>query len=112
MLSNHDYVAAHWNYSEVQAKIEGGNIFHSDFPFQAGYLARFENASVMYSSMKPEFIQVCSNEKTEYLPVNDANQGFYDEIDYFVTCIEEDIEPVECMPESSVQTLQLCYNHI
>ncbi len=66
----------------------------------------------MYSSLYPEFIRVCTNEKVDLVPAGDANQGFYDEIDYFASCIENDTEPVECMPESSLQSIQLCYDHI
>jgi len=112
MFSMHDYVTAHWHYGDFNAKIEGGNIFHSNFPFQAGYMARFEHASVMYSSVKPEFIQVCTNEEVIEIEAGDANDGFYDEIDYFASCIENDIEPKECMPESSLQSLRLCYDHL
>lgn len=111
-LSMHDYVAAHWHYGDVDAKIEGGNIFHSGFPFQAAYMARFEKASVFYSSLTPEFIQVCTDTHVSRVHAGDANQGFYDEIDYFASCILNDTEPGMCMPESSLQTIQLCYDHI
>lgn len=111
-LSMYDYVSAHWQYRGIRAKIEGGNTFHSSFPFQAGYMARFENASVVYSSLKPEFIQVCTNDKITDVPAGDANDGFYNEIDYFASCIETDAEPTCCTPASSLQTIQLCYDHI
>lgn len=111
-LSMHDYVSAHWHYRDITAKVEGGNIFHSSFPFQAGYMARFENASVVYTSLKPEFIQVCTTEKVSEVLAGDANEGFYNEIDYFASCIENDTQPIACTPESSLQTIQLCYDHI
>lgn len=111
-LSMHDYITACWHYRGIIAKIEVGNIFHSGFPFQAGYIARFENASVVYSSLNPEFIQVCTDEKVCKFSAGDANEGFYSEIDYFVSCIENNTEPVMCAPESSLKTLQLCYDHV
>jgi len=111
LLSAHDYISARWYYSDVVAKIESGNTFHSSFPFQAGYIARFENASVQYTSLKPEFIQICTNEKVNEIPAGDANEGFYDEIDYFASCIENNTEPLVCTPASSLQTIQLCYDH-
>lgn len=111
-LSMHDYVSAYWYYGDVDAKIEGGNTFHSNFPFQAGYMARFENASVVYTSLNGEFIQVCTNEKVALVPAGDPNQGFYDEIDYFASCIENNSEPIVCSPSSSLQSIQLCYDHI
>jgi len=111
-LSMHDYISARWHYRDIAAKIEGGNLFHSTFPFQAGYMARFETASVVYSSINPEFIQVCTNEKVSQVSAGDASEGFYNEIDYFASCIEHDTEPLACTPESSLKTIQLCYCHL
>jgi predicted dehydrogenase len=112
MLSMHDYVTAHWHYGTVTAKIEGGNIFHSGFPFQAGFMARFEKASVIYSSNNPECIQVASHDGVTEVSVGSPNEGFYEEIDYFTSCITNNQEPSECSPASSLQTLNLCYDHI
>jgi len=111
-LSDQDYVTAHWRYKHVNARVEGGNIFHATFPFQAGFMARFQKASVIYSSQHPEFIHVCTPDKTFPVPAGDANEGFYDEIDYFVSCIVNDVPPVECMPEASLKTIDLCYRHL
>jgi len=111
-LSSQDYVSAHWYFNDVTAKIEGGNTFHSSFPFQAGYMAQFENASVVYSSRMPDFIQVCDNERIHEIPAGGAADGFYQEIDYFADCIENDVEPLECTPASSLKSIELCYNHI
>jgi predicted dehydrogenase len=111
-LSDHDYVSAHWRYKNFTAKVEGGNIFHATFPFQAGFTARFQKASVIYSSQRPDFIHVCTPDKTFPVPAGDANEGFYDEIDYFVSCILKDVPPIECMPESSLKTIELCYRHV
>ena len=112
VLSSQDYVSARWYYNDVTAKIEGGNTFHSTFPFQAGYIAQFEKASVVYSSRMPDFIQVCDNERIHEIPAGDAGHGFFQEIDYFANCIENNVEPRECTPASSLKTIELCYNHI
>lgn len=111
-LSMHDYIIAHWNYKDVKAKIEGGNTFHASFPFQAGYMARFRNASVTYTSQMPQFIQVCTDEKVSQVYAGAPNDGFYNEIDYFADCIANNTEALTCSPESSLETIQLCYNHI
>jgi predicted dehydrogenase len=111
-LSMHDYIIAHWSYKDIKAKIEGGNTFHSTFPFQAGYMVRFENASVMYSSQVPQFIQVCTDEKVSQIYTGAANDGFYNEIDYFADCITNDSEALACTPESSLDTIRLCYSHL
>lgn len=57
-LSNYDYVSALWKYddSNLHVKIEGGNNFHSQFPFHASFLAQFQDVSISYSSNSPESI--------------------------------------------------------
>ncbi len=112
--SNHDYVSAMWNYSgsDLNVKIEGGFTFHSSFPFQATYMAQFENASLLYASDKSDVIQIADNEGIREVPAGNGGDGYYNEIDYFARCIRENIQPEECMPESSLQSVQLCYNHL
>jgi predicted dehydrogenase len=114
LLSKHDYITALWSYfdKDINVKMEGGNIFHSNFPFQAGYMAQFENASIQYSTIKGDVIQIATDSKLEELPSGNAGDGFYNEIAYFAQCISQNRPPVECMPESSLQTIQLCYDHI
>ena len=114
LLSKHDYISAMWNYFDknIHVKIEGGNIFHSSFPFQAGFMANFENASVQFSTMKGDVIQVATDSNVEELPSGSAGDGFYNEIAYFAQCICQNRPPVECLPESSLQTIQLCYDHL
>ena len=114
LLSKHDYITALWSYFDkgIDVKIEGGNIFHSSFPFQAGYMAQFEKASVQYSSGNGDKIQIASDSDLVELPSGQAGDGFYNEIAYFARCINQNRLPVECMPESALQTIQLCYDHI
>ena len=52
--TSHDYISAMWSYkeSDVHVKIEGGFTFHSNFPFQASYMAQFEKASVLFTTLK------------------------------------------------------------
>jgi predicted dehydrogenase len=114
LLSKHDYISAMWSYFDkgLKVKIEGGNIFHSGFPFQAGYMASFERASIQYSTLKGDVIRIATDSTLEEVPSGQAGDGFYNEIAYFAQCISQNRPPVECMPESSLQTIQLCYDHI
>ena len=114
LLSQHDYINALWEYSgnDIRVKIESGNIFHSNFPFQAGYMAQFEKASLFYTSLKGDVIQIATDTSLEKIPAGDTNEGFVNEIDYFAHCIKNNTHPNECMPESSLQTVRLCYNHL
>jgi predicted dehydrogenase len=113
-LSEYDYISAFWNYdkSGIKVKLEGGNTFHSSFPFQAGYMASFEHASVLYTTLKPDTIQVATNEDIINIQAEDGTDGFYNEIDYFYQCVEMGIAPERCLPQSSLDTINLCYKHI
>ena len=112
-LSAHDYVNATWNYGTgVTVKIEGGNIFHTAFPFHAGFIARFENVSISYSSSSPDSVRVSSDAGTLLLPAGDANEGFSGEINYFANCLKENFMPDMCTPESALLTIEVCYRHI
>lgn len=113
-LSAHDYISVFWTYQnqDLKVKIEGGNTFHSNFPFQAGYMANFENASVLFTSMKPEIIQVANNEKIDEVDAEDGGDGFYNEIAYFYECLEKGVKPEKCMPESALETIKICHEHL
>lgn len=112
--SNHDYISAMWSYdkTKVHVKIEGGSIFHSSFPFQASYMAQFDDASVLFTTLKGDVIQVADNESVKEVSSGDGGDGYYNEIAYFAECLKNNLQPVECSPESSLQAIQLCYNHI
>jgi predicted dehydrogenase len=113
-LSKNDYVSAMWSYQDknVHVKIEGGNIFHSNFPFQAGYMAQFEKTSILYTTFKGDVIQIADDNSLSELPAGDAGEGYYNEIEYFGKCIKNNTQPTECMPASSLESIKLCYNHL
>ena len=113
-LSNHDYINTTWEYpeKEVSVKIEGGNIFHSGFPFQAGFIAQFDKASTLYSTLQPETIFVSKNDNTEQIPAGDLSQGYFNEVSYFAKCIQGNSQPLECMPGASLETIKICNRYI
>jgi predicted dehydrogenase len=112
-LSHHDYVSAFWKYNgkNMHVKIEGGNIFHTAFPFHASFSARFENASVLYYPKDPDNIIVTTDTETTLVPAGDANDGFSAEMNYFFSCIRENKQPVKCTPESGLESIRICYRH-
>jgi predicted dehydrogenase len=113
-LSNYDYISAMWSYENknIHVRIEGGNTFHGEFPFQAGYIAKFEKASIQYTTFKGDVIRIASETGSKEIPAGDAGAGFYNEIAYFAGCMKNNTKPYLCMPESSLQSIQICYNHI
>ncbi len=107
-LSRHDYIHSVWTYPGRTVKIEGGNIFHSAFPFRAGFMATFERASVCFSTQNPQFIQVSDESQTWQVAAGNSEDGYYDEIGYFYDCLEGKLRPEKCMPQDSLATIQMC----
>jgi len=110
-LSEHDYISAWWEYPGFMVKVEGGNTFHSNFPFQAGFMAEFEKASVLYSTNDPDNIQVSNQDDNKRIEL-EPEDGFYNEIDYFKNCIKNNSKPDLCSPESALGSIELCYQHL
>jgi predicted dehydrogenase len=111
--SAHDYVCALWKYeSGPEVKIEGGNRFHHQFPFEAGFSANFEKASIKYSSSQPEHITVATDTETFQETAGDAMEGYQDELDYFITCIEGEEKPEKSLPGSALESIRICYEHL
>jgi len=113
-LSDHDYISAYWKYNEkdIVVKIEGGLIFHSTFPFHAGFSAQFEEASILYSTFQPDNINIATNQELKHILAGDANDGFSGEVEYFASCMEDEVKPLLCTPESALQTIRICYDHL
>jgi predicted dehydrogenase len=112
-LSKHDYINSVWKFDDdMTVKIEGGNIFHAAFPFMSGFLAGFDDVSITYSTFRSDMIVVADNEKVEEIPAGDMGDGYFNEIAYFYDCIEKGEEPLLCTPQSSLETIKLCYRHV
>ena len=112
-LSAHDYVCALWKYkSGPDVKIEGGTRFHHQYPFEAGFSANFEKASIKYSSSSPENIIIATDAETVLVSAGDAMEGYPEELGYFVDCLDRKAKPEKCLPESALQSIRLCYEHL
>lgn len=113
-LSEHDYINSFWFYdhSKVNAKIEGGNIFPSQFPFEASYRALFENAAINWFSSNECKLNIITENETQTIILESSEIGYQKETEYFAKCILEDLYPKKCSAESSLETIELCYRHI
>ena len=112
-LSSYDYVSAIWKYNEknLHVKIDGGNIFHADFPFQVSFHARFAEASVHYSSADGHNVVLITEAGSEIIAAGDPNDGFSGELGYFIDCVVKHQPPGLCTPESALETIRTCYRH-
>jgi len=59
----------------------------------------------------PDYIQVSSHDENKRLEL-DQEDGFYNEIDYFKKCLVTNSKPDFCTPESALDSIELCYQHL
>ena len=113
-LSDQDYITANWEYhkKDIHIKIEGGNVFHSAFPFYAGFLAYFENASARFPGKDNEHLTLANDFVAQDIRIGNPNEGFRVEMDYFTECLLDGRFPEKCSPETALQTIRLCHRHI
>ncbi len=113
VLSEYDYVSAFWHYSakELNVRVEGGFVFHSRFPFEAGFKVSFDKASVFWSSANGHEMMVADDTTIEVMPLADANDGYILEDELFAKSIVNG-EELFCPAESALDTIRLCYKHI
>ncbi len=113
-LSNHDYVNAIWRYpaKNIIVKIEGGNIYHTNYPFQAGFTAVFEKATISFSTHMPEHIFIDDHAGREKIDAGNLDEGYFNEIALFSESMESGILPEKFSPESALETVKLCARHV
>lgn len=102
------HVLATYHYGADQAIFaEGANHFPPGFPFRMTFLVRLEGATVEWDATRgPLTVQPHdgSDAFQSELPEGD---GYRNEIDYFLTCVETGTPPTRCTPWSSRETIRL-----
>jgi predicted dehydrogenase len=113
-VSDHDFVNAVWRYDNGSTAIlQGGFAFHSQLPFEARFLARFEKGSVAFDSGRPGFLVIADGENLKHVALEeDPMDGYRQEIRYFLDCVQGRCWPDKCSPESSVEAIELALRHI
>jgi predicted dehydrogenase len=81
-------------------------------PFRAGYEAWFEKGFLHYDgSRSPTLVTYDDpdqkNEQPAKLPPGDA---YFNELQYFIQCVQNNQDPAECPPESARDSLLLLHN--
>jgi predicted dehydrogenase len=113
-LSEHDYICAFWKYKgrDIRVKVEGGNPFPGHFPFEANFKASFEKATVLYTSSNGNELKIIDKDSIQILSLDDFNEGYRCEAEYFAQCVLNNVYPESCSAESSLDTIKLCYRHL
>ena len=111
MKDNNNYVSSTFYYDGFSVQTVGA-WYNASIPFQAEYLAVFENGYVESRGGK-----VTKNGKEVSLEAGEASEdtginlsgadGYADEIAYFMDCIKNNREPVRVAPDSSLTSVKL-----
>ena len=114
VLSDHDYVSAFWRYNnnDIYVKVEGGQVFHSRYPFEATIKAVFERASVSWSSSSGQEMKIADNDGLHVIELGDANDGYKIEAELFAQSIISGDCNSGTIANSALDTVKLCHRHI
>jgi len=112
-------IVSELKYKDFSVITEGSWDYPSSFPFEMSYIASFEKATIYYHSLYglkvyPENGEsFCPELQKECLAQNDAGGnvsdlgGYYNELHYFVDCINKGIQPVKAPLLAGAETVEL-----
>jgi len=121
-----DYVFTNYEYPDKAVSAESGWNMPSSFPFSMAYRAVFERGVLEFnSSHTPTLAAYLSDGTTEHPPVPEVEAkmedgggnisslgGYFNEINYFVGCVERGEEPTVVTPEDARETMVLVFKEM
>lgn len=112
LKNNNDFAQTEMVYGDTLVSCEG-TWYGTGMPFHATFLAVFENGYVestdkLYKNGKPVTVEESAKAEELDLGINIGNDnGYLNEIQYFVDCVNNGTSPDFVTPESSAQTMAL-----
>lgn len=98
----YDRVHALWHYRpDLVVQLEGYWDMPPAFGFNMGFTARFEKGAVVFDSCTGQPLTVYTPDGGKETPEMQPNDGYYNEIDYFLGCIERNEAPRTSTPAES-----------
>ena len=106
-------------YGDFSVMTEGSWDYPSSFPFEMSYIAAFEKATVIFSSLHglqvcpadgaafcPELKKECSVQADSGGNISDLG-GYYNELYYFIDCINKGVQPVKAPLSAGAEAVEL-----
>ena len=112
LKNNNDFAQTEMVYGETLVSCEG-TWYNAHIPFHATFIAVFENGYVentdkLYKNGKEVILAEETKVEEVDLGINVGNDnGYLNEIQYFVDCIHNGTKPDFVTPESSANTIEL-----
>jgi predicted dehydrogenase len=106
-LNTDEYWEFELKYKEKPAKISiKGGFLHRHTAFASECAATFEHGSIRFSSLQPEIIHIGTDAGAE--SINVKGDAYFAELEYFAKCIQIRSKPEKCLPEDSMQAIEVC----
>jgi predicted dehydrogenase len=95
---DHMVTTYHYEADNFMVVAEGNWMLHPAAPFEMSFKIVCENATIVYSSSKSKTLVVCTKDGAEEHPEFTPGDGYHNEIEYFLACIEKNEVPSVCTP--------------
>ncbi|MBP1990828.1 Gfo/Idh/MocA family protein [Paenibacillus eucommiae] len=117
-----DYLSTQYEYDGMLVQAEAG-FYAASIPFTMSFNAVFEKATLQYKNYRlttyehnkePIVVDVTQSpgETLEEKKAIQAVHGYYNEIRYFLDCLNENKHPSICTPDSSMESLKIVYKEL
>ncbi len=114
LRNGNDYIVSNLVYDDFSATVTGTWYNTDQVSFNASYFAVFQNGTVelkagkVYKNGEEVALVTEKREVSENTGINIPRaDGYADEIEYFLACVENGIEPSRVAPESSEATVKM-----
>ncbi|MCH2127757.1 MAG: Gfo/Idh/MocA family oxidoreductase [Pirellulaceae bacterium] len=91
----------------LQVHVHGGWYPVDSYPFQMGFEIVCDQGTIAFDSRLGNNVTLFRKDQPEEILESKGTDAYYAEIDYFLTCIEENRPVSRCPPEESAMTVQI-----
>jgi len=103
-----DRVHSLWHYRpDLAVQIEGFWDMPPAFGFNMGFTARFEKAAVLFELSSGKPLTIFKQDGSAETPAMAPNDGYFNEIEYFLGCIERGAGPTISTPAESREAVRV-----
>ena len=116
---NYSSIVSELKYKDCTVMTEGSWDYPASFPFEMSYIATFEKATVVFSSLhglkvyqddgavlSPELKKECSVQSEAGGNISDLG-GYYNELYYFIDCLNKSVQPVKAPLTAGAEAVAL-----
>ena len=101
--AGNDIVSSHYYYTDGKViNAQADWTLEGDFGFYMGYRVNFERGNILFDGLS---VKVNPNEASGFTAELPADNGYYNELVYFLNAVQNEQQIEVCTPESTAETL-------